>query len=445
MMDGSIGFDPYAVSPPVEHAPAIWATSENWDAAALPPRDWLATGYFLRGSVTTIVGAGGVSKSSLVIAWACALALGKPLHRMQPRGPFKCAVFNVEDDASEQERRLTATLTSMGQLPADLAGRVLRIGPTKAGTLFDRDRDTGIVVPTAAMVELGRSLEAFGADVLFVDPLAELHGIDENDNTGMRGVIAEFRTMAVRLGIAVVIIHHTRKGANTPGDAEAGRGASAISGASRVVLTVSGMTGDDAKAFGLPPGQERHYLRLDGGKANYSSLTEVEWFERSIFLLPNDDSVAVTVPWNPPKDFITPEAQTAVEAAIRRGHADGPLSYQFDEKPRSVKRAMVAAGVTTRQGQRDLLEALVADGFTRAKFRSTITRKPTAGLRSPDGLPAAHWLDDDEAGDEGTNDHDPVPKGGAPTPLRDGYGAGTTSSADVTAVTFDAVLTTPPA
>ena len=424
MMDGSIGFDPYAVSPPVEHAPAIWATSENWDADAIPPRDWLATGYFLRGSVTTIVGAGGVSKSSLVIAWACALALGKPLHRMQPRGPFKCAVFNVEDDANEQERRLTATLTSMGKMPADLAGRVLRIGPTKAGTLFDRDPDTGIVVPTVAMQELERSLEAFGADVLFVDPLAELHGVDENDNSGMRSVIAEFRTMAVRLGLSVVIIHHTRKGANTPGDAEAGRGASAISGASRVVLTVSGMTTDDAKAFGIPPGQERNYLRVDGGKANYSSLTECEWFERSVFQLSNDDSVAVTVPWNPPKDFITPEAQTAVEAAIRRGHADGPLSYQIDNKPRSVKQAMVAAGVVTRQGQRDLFDALLADGFTRAKFRSTVTRKATAGLRSPDGLPVAHWLDDEGLEEEGPDDGDPEPNDRAPTPLPDGFGAG---------------------
>lgn len=381
---------------------AIWTAVDGWTEALIPPRPWIAPGYFLRGSVTTIVGPGGVSKSSLLIAYAASLALGRALNGMRPKGfsdhhdapPVRSLLYNVEDDQDEQARRLSGFLTSAGATPDDIAGLVLRSGPHKTGTLFNVDpEDSTCVLPTPALTELKAFITLHQVDVLFVDPLAELHGVEENDNTGMRSIIAEFRALAVECNIAVVIVHHTRKGANTPGDAEAGRGASAIVGASRVVLTVSCMTADDAKAFGLLPGQERAYFRVDGGKANYSSLTDCEWFERVIYELSNGDTVAVTAPWEPPRDAITPEAQANVEAAIRRGGPGGPLSPQLGNTPRSVKHAMVEAGITTQPGQKEMLAALYKAGFEQVKFKGS-NRKFVLGLRSPDGLPAAAWEDD---------------------------------------------------
>jgi RecA-family ATPase len=92
------------------------------------------------------------------------------------------------------------------------------------------------------MNDLERLIVKHDAAILFVDPLAELHGENENDNTGMRAILAAFRNLAARLNIAVVVVHHTRKGPVTAGDPDAGRGASAISAASRVVLTITNMT-----------------------------------------------------------------------------------------------------------------------------------------------------------------------------------------------------------
>jgi RecA-family ATPase len=89
------------------------------------------------------------------------------------------------------------------------------------------------------MQELERLCEGAGAGLLVCDPLAELHNAEENDNTAMRAVIAAFRGLAQRLGIAVLILHHDRKGASTPGDMDRVRGASAISGAVRVMLTLT--------------------------------------------------------------------------------------------------------------------------------------------------------------------------------------------------------------
>ena len=51
---------------------------------------------------------------------------------------------------------------------------------------------------------------------------------EENDNTALRAVIAKFRELAVKHNIAVVILHHTRKGGSaSPGDPDIARGASA--------------------------------------------------------------------------------------------------------------------------------------------------------------------------------------------------------------------------
>jgi RecA-family ATPase len=108
-------------------------------------------------------------------------------------------------------------------------------------------------------------------DVLFVDPLSELHNVEESDNGAMRAVVARFRELAVKHNIAVCILHHTRKGgASSPGDLDAARGASAIAGAVRVALTLCGMSEDDASALGPSTDVQArsHYVRLDDAKQN---------------------------------------------------------------------------------------------------------------------------------------------------------------------------------
>ena len=157
-----------------EALPATWAKSSLWVPANIPPRPWIAPGYLLRGAVTAVVGAGGVSKSMLMIAYAVALALGEQYHRMRPLGPCRVVLFNAEDDDDEQQRRLSAVLASMGKTPADIADKVLRTGPTKAATLLARDPESRALYRTEAMAELISNARVFKADVLIMDPLAEL-------------------------------------------------------------------------------------------------------------------------------------------------------------------------------------------------------------------------------------------------------------------------------
>jgi len=290
--------DGHELDPP----PSIWIDADEWIESDIPRRAWVAPGYALRGAVTIVAGAPSVMKSSLMIAWAIAVALGRPYGDFRPATAGIAALYNVEDDAIEQRRRLSAALRQFNAAPSDIAGCVVRITPAATGALFVVDRAAGRILPTPAMTQLRAAIAARQPDVLIADPLSELHGCDENDNTALRGVIAEFRALAIAHNLAVVLIHHVRKGGVTPGDPDGARGASSIIGAARIVYTLVGMTEDEAAAFGMPTDQlsRSRYIRLDSAKQNYAGHGEPKWLEKALYLLENGETIAAAVPWAPP-------------------------------------------------------------------------------------------------------------------------------------------------
>jgi hypothetical protein len=270
----------------------LWCDTDDWVEADIPKRPWIAPGRPLRGSVTLVTGPPSGMKSSLMLAWGCSLALGIDCGRFHPVTAGASIVYNVEDNATEQRRRLSAAARQFGAKPADIAGKVIRTGPSGVGTLLTRD-DAGRVHFTPAMNRLEHLIIQHKVDVLFVDPLSELHTSEENDNGAMRVIVARFRELAVKYNIAVCILHHTRKGgAGSAGDLDIARGASAIIGAVRVALTLCGMSEDDAKAFGLPIDTlaRSHYVRLDDAKQNYAAVLDAEWFEKVPHPLDNGEA-----------------------------------------------------------------------------------------------------------------------------------------------------------
>ena len=81
--------------------------------------------------------------------------------------------------------------------------------------------------------------------MLILDPLSELHDAQENDNTALRHIVAELRVIARTRNIGILLLHHTPKGVPRPGDQDAGRGASAISGVVRKSYTLYEMTKEE--------------------------------------------------------------------------------------------------------------------------------------------------------------------------------------------------------
>jgi AAA domain len=381
--------------------PAIWFDDAPWSEAAIPQRPWLATGYFIRGAVSLLIGAPGVSKSSVMVGWSVALAFGRSFGKMRPNGSWRVLIYNVEDGEDEQKRRYSAALRHFGASPEDISGRIGRIGPQQIGTLISSDPDTRQIIHTSAMQCLEEHIITFKPDVVLLDPFAELHDREENANVDLRLVIAEFRALARRHNIAVMIAHHTRKGAVTPGDPDAARGASAVIGAVRVALTVVGMTKEEAEGLGLPSGSEKHYFRVDPAKSNYAAPGDTDWFERMPITLDNGDIVAAALPWQPPVDSVSLETRAKIESGIAQGTDGAPWSPRLSNEPRSIRHLFVLHGVTTRGGQKTMLGALLAESYTREKYRAT-DRSKREGIRAPSGGPTAQWLEsEDRAEGEG--------------------------------------------
>lgn len=268
----------------------------------------------------------------------------------------------------------------------------MRATPSSTGTLLVRDADTRELIPTSAMEELEDAIKTTKPDIVFLDPLVELHTEEENANNEMRQVAAHLRSMAVRFNLSMVLVHHTKKGLVVAGDADAARGASALNGAVRTTLTVTQMTAEEEAELGLSVNARRHFFRLDGRKANYHSLLECEWFEREIRELANGDFVALASPYDPPPDIVVPEVRHAIEESVKRGSAAGPYSNRLSREPRSIKPLFDEHGIRTKEGQRKIMNHLVAAGFDVAEFYNA-KRIKAVGFRSPDGLPKANWVE----------------------------------------------------
>ena len=389
-----------AVDPDPPPCDALWFDGDTWLEADIPQRPWLAPGYFLRGSVTVVTGAGASGKSSLMCGYAVALALGKAYHRMVPRHACRVMSYDIEDDRDEQRRRMSAVLRHVGSSPQDIRGQVVRIGPNHIGTLMNRDEHTGVVTFTPAMDQMEARITAMKPDILMLDPLVEIHDSPENDNVALKSIVARCRALATQHQMAVVLLHHTRKGAATQvaGDPDSSRGASAIVNGARIMLTLTNMTEDEARSFGVSADQRRHTFRVDSAKANYSPPNEAEWFERQPFTLDNGEMVAAVIPWTPPVDVVTSDARVAIEAAIALGTAAGPYSVKLDTHPRSIKRLLLDHGIATASGQRQVLNELLAKGFQQVPFK-TEQRKDATGLRTPDGRPGnVDWRDETDHG-----------------------------------------------
>ena len=291
--------DPLSDAAPSTQPEGIW-TDDSDELDDIPQRPWLVPGVALRGAVTLLSGQGAGGKSSFIVGLTTCMAAGVAYGKIVPVKALRPANYNVEDDRDEQRRRYAAFLGATGHIDRAAIRNVIRIGPEGVGTLFQRDPDTGIVTPTKAMEDLKKLVEEQSIDCVIVDPLAELHNAEENDNTAMRSILAAFRGFAKDTNTAVVVLHHDRKGVGIAGDVDRMRGASALQGAARIVLTLTRMTEEEAEALEIPPTERSSYIRIDNAKANYTPLGEAMWYRLTSQQISNGETIGACLPWTPP-------------------------------------------------------------------------------------------------------------------------------------------------
>lgn len=384
-LNGSV--DPDGQGSFLEGEEALWFDDTAWDEAAIPRRAWVVPGYLLRRAVTVLSGPGSAGKSMLTVAQCISIATGSHFGRFHPTGAGKVMIYNVEDDADEQKRRFSAALRVFGGTTADIAGRVMRTGPYNIGTLLRVDPVTKRLSPTVALNRLEEAVQEFRPDALILDPFVELHDSDENDNTAVRAVMARLRAIAAKYDVAVMVLHHARKGAGSmAGDPDSLRGASAIVGAARVVLTILTMDEKEAEKLSIPDEQRRLYFRLDGAKSNYALAEDAEWFQRVPYELANGETVAAAAPWSPPApdaEVSTADLNAALDL-IDKG-PEPHILYTASSKgggSRWVGKVLMdTCGMNERQA-RTMVAVWVRNGLLReTSFRHPEARRQMPGVR----------------------------------------------------------------
>jgi len=108
------------------------------------------------------------------------------------------------------------------------------------GPFFEADR-YGRVTHTRLFSELEAILRQARPVLLVIDPLSAAAAIaDENSNAQVGIVAAELATLARKLDIVLLLVHHTGKAAaGAPGSQHAARGASALACRSRWIMQLS--------------------------------------------------------------------------------------------------------------------------------------------------------------------------------------------------------------
>lgn len=274
---------------------------------SIRPRPWLFGYWLMRGAVTLLAAPGGTGKTALVTTTILSCATGRDMIGIQPLRQMTVAFLGLEESCEEMHRRFKAAMMQHGIDPKDFEGRVYYLDGRTYGFSAASMTSDGNVMIGPDMAKLTALLLTIGADILAADPLALAHSAPENDNNAMARVISYFSALAATCDCAVLLIHHTRKGAQA-GDPDGIRGAGALINHARVAIGLSPPTDADRESLDIPEEDAKRLVRIDDLKMNYAvKSTQAKWIELASVSLGNKtdeypfgDSVQVPLQWTPP-------------------------------------------------------------------------------------------------------------------------------------------------
>jgi RecA-family ATPase len=175
---------------------------------------WLVDRLWSEQAVGIIGGEPKCCKSFLALDLAVAVAAGTPcLRRFAVPKPGRVLLYAAEDALHIVRRRLDGICAADGLDLADLDVQVI----TAASLRLDLEADRAALDETVARLK---------PRLLVLDPFVRLHRIDENVSGEVAPLLAYLRELQRRHAIAVILVHHARKGAGNMRAGQALRGSS---------------------------------------------------------------------------------------------------------------------------------------------------------------------------------------------------------------------------
>jgi RecA-family ATPase len=177
---------------------------------------WLIEGLWSAEAVGIVGGEPKCGKSFLALDMAVAVASGAPCLRRFPtvrRGPV--LVFAAEDSLTVVRQRLVGIAAAANTTLEAIEIHVIIAPVVRLDLELDRTR-------------LEDTVRALRPALLVLDPFVRLHRIDENASAEVAPLLDFLRGLQRRYQVAVVLVHHARKGASHVRGGQALRGSSEL-------------------------------------------------------------------------------------------------------------------------------------------------------------------------------------------------------------------------
>jgi hypothetical protein len=175
---------------------------------------WLVTGLWSEEAVGIVGGEPKCCKSFLALDLAVSVAAGVPcLRRFAVPHPGRVLLYAAEDALPIVRRRLEGISLAAGVALADLDIQVI----TAPSVRLDLEADRCSLAETVASLQ---------PRLLILDPFVRLHRIDENASGEVAPLLAYLRELQRSHTLAVLVVHHAKKGAGRARAGQALRGSS---------------------------------------------------------------------------------------------------------------------------------------------------------------------------------------------------------------------------
>jgi RecA-family ATPase len=179
-----------------------------------PEQQWLIEGLWGEQAVGIVGGEPKSCKSFLALEVAVAVASGAPcLRRFPVVRTGRVLLFAAEDALGVVRCRLDGICAAAGVELAALDLDVITAPTLRIDTADDQQR-------------LAATVAALRPTLLILDPFVRLHRIDENVCSEVAPLLAYLRDLQRRFALAVLVVHHARKGAARARAGQALRGSS---------------------------------------------------------------------------------------------------------------------------------------------------------------------------------------------------------------------------
>ena len=307
---------------------------------------WLWEGRIPLGKITVLAGDPGLGKSFITLDIAARVSTGSPWpDALDAPQRARCVVLlSAEDDIGDTILpRLEAARADLSRIAA-LRG--IRGGPGDSAAPFRLDRD---------LPQLEQALGRLGdVGLVIIDPItAYVGGVDMNSNPEVRALLAPLADLAMRRHVAVLLVTHLNKGANTKGIYRIS-GSLALPAAARAAMLVVRDAEDGSRRLLLP-------TKLNVGRAaqglayrigdDAGGDAVVQWEDQPVVMTADEAVRAEEAPG---------ESGGAVEEAaafLRELLKDGPVAArraveeagQLGIVERTLQRARARLGVVSRR------------------------------------------------------------------------------------------------